>query len=147
MVFPTFFNLSLNLALRSSWSEPQLAPSLVFAEYINLSIFGCKEYNQSDFNIDPLVMSMCTVFSYVLEEGVCYDLGKALLAFALLHFVLQGQICLLLQVPLDFLLTLSSFLNEILLSFQQLMEYTPRPGAIRCILENYYFIWELLCLF
>ena len=26
---PTFFNLSLNLAIRSSWSEPQSAPSLV----------------------------------------------------------------------------------------------------------------------
>ena len=25
MVFPTFFNLSLNLAIRSSWSEPQSA--------------------------------------------------------------------------------------------------------------------------
>ena len=31
MVFPTFFNVSLNLAIRSSWSEPQSAPSLVFA--------------------------------------------------------------------------------------------------------------------
>ena len=27
--FPTFVNLSLNLAIRSSWSEPQSAPSLV----------------------------------------------------------------------------------------------------------------------
>ena len=27
--FPTFFNLSLNLAIRSSWSEPQSALSLV----------------------------------------------------------------------------------------------------------------------
>ena len=27
MVFPTFFNLSLNLAIRSSWSEPQSATS------------------------------------------------------------------------------------------------------------------------
>ena len=31
-------------------------------------------------------------------------LDKTLLAFVLLHFVLQGQICLLLQVFLDFLL-------------------------------------------
>ena len=30
--------------------------------------------------------------------------GKTLLAFTLLHSVLQGQICLLLQVFLDFLL-------------------------------------------
>ena len=29
VVFPTFFNLSLNLAIRSSWSEPQSAPALV----------------------------------------------------------------------------------------------------------------------
>ena len=36
------------------------------------------------------------------------SLGKTLLAFALLHFVLQGQICLLLQVFLDFLLLHSS---------------------------------------
>ena len=35
-------------------------------------------------------------------------LGKTLLAFALLHSVLQGQICLLLQVFLDFLLLHSS---------------------------------------
>ena len=34
--------------------------------------------------------------------------GKTLLAFALLHSVLQGQICLLLQVSLDFLLLHSS---------------------------------------
>ena len=32
------------------------------------------------------------------------SLGKTLLAFALLHSVFQGQICLLLQVFLDFLL-------------------------------------------
>ena len=39
-------------------------------------------------------------------------LGKTLLAFDLLHFVLQGQICLLLQVFLDFLLLHSSPYNE-----------------------------------
>ena len=33
LVFSTFFNLSLNLAM-SSWSEPQSAPSLVFADCI-----------------------------------------------------------------------------------------------------------------
>ena len=34
VVFPTFFNLSLNLAIRSSWSEPQSAPGLLFADCI-----------------------------------------------------------------------------------------------------------------
>ena len=36
VVFPTFFNLSLNLAIRSSWSEPQSAPCLVFDDCIEL---------------------------------------------------------------------------------------------------------------
>ena len=36
VVFPTFFNLRLNLAIRSSWSEPQSASSLVFADCIEL---------------------------------------------------------------------------------------------------------------
>ena len=39
-----------------------------------------------------------------------HSLGKTLLAFALLHFVLQSQICLLLQVSLGFLLLHSSLL-------------------------------------
>ena len=66
VVFPTFFNFSLNLAIRSSWSEPQSAPGLVFADCIELLHFGCKEYNQSDFGVDHLVMSTCRVFSCVV---------------------------------------------------------------------------------
>ena len=34
LVVPHFFNLSLNLAIRSSLSEPQSAPGLVFADCI-----------------------------------------------------------------------------------------------------------------
>ena len=57
-------------------------------------------------------MPMYRVFSCVIERGcllwpVC-SLDKTVLAFALLHFVLQGQICLLLQVFLDFLLLQSN---------------------------------------
>ena len=64
----------------------------------------CKEYNQYDFGIDHLVISMCRVISCVVEEGVeennqCF-LSAKLLAFSLVHFVLQGQTCLLLQVSL-----------------------------------------------
>ena len=55
-------------------------------------------------HIDHMVIPTCVESSLVLlEEGVCYDQCKTLLAFALLHSVLQGQICLLLQVFLDFL--------------------------------------------
>ena len=65
VVFPTFFNTSLNLAIRSLWSEPQSAPGLVFADCIEFSTFGCKDYNLSDFGIDYLMMSMYRVFSCV----------------------------------------------------------------------------------
>ena len=58
------------------------------------------------------MMSMCRVFSCVVGRGCLLwpvrSLGKILLAFVLLHSVLQGQIFLLLQVSLDFLLLHSS---------------------------------------
>ena len=51
-------------------------------------------------------MSMCRVTSCAVRKACLllpvYSLGKTLLAFALLHFVLQGQTCLLPQVFLDF---------------------------------------------
>ena len=60
--------------IRSSWSEPQSAPDLVFANYIKLLHLWLQKYNQSDFGIDHLVMSMCRYGHLVLlEEGVCYD--------------------------------------------------------------------------
>ena len=78
----------------------------------SFSIFSCKEYYQSYFGIDHLVMSMCTVISSIVGRGCLlwpvHSPGKTLLAFALLHFVLQGQTCLLLQVSLNFLLLHSS---------------------------------------
>ena len=72
----------------------------------------------SDFDFDHRMMSMGRVVScvscgvgVVSSVVVCYDqsvLSKTLLAFALLHFVFQGQTCLLLQVSPDFLLLHSS---------------------------------------
>ena len=57
-------------------------------------------------------MSMCRIFSCVVGRGCLlwpvHFLGKALSVFALLHSTIQGQICLLLQVFLDFLLLHSS---------------------------------------
>ena len=57
---------------------------------------------------------MCRVVSCVVGREylpwLVRSLGKTLLVFALLHFVLQGQTCLLLQVSLDFLLLYSSSL-------------------------------------
>ena len=54
-------------------------------------------------------MSMCRVISCVVGRGCflwpVHSVGKTLLAFALLHFVLQGQTC---KVFLDFFLLHSS---------------------------------------
>ena len=61
-------------------------------------------------------MSMYRVFSCVVGWGCLlwpvHFLGKTLLVFALLHSVFQGQICVLLQVFLDFLLFIPVPYNE-----------------------------------
>ena len=98
MVFPTFFNFALNFAISSSWSEPQSAPGLILLSGQNFCICSCKQHYQSDSGVDHMMMSMCKVAYFVVGRGcllwpVC-SLGKTLLAFALLHFVLQGQTCL-----------------------------------------------------
>ena len=93
------------------WATSQL-PVLLLLTVQSFSIFGCKEYNQSYFSTDYLVMPMCRVFSCVVGRGCLLwsvrSLSKTLLAFALLCFVFQGQICLLLQAFLHFLLLHSS---------------------------------------
>ena len=73
MVLPSFFNLSLNLAIRILWSETQSAPSLVFADYIEFLHSVAK-------NIINLISVLaiwwcpCVESSFVLlEEVVCYD--------------------------------------------------------------------------
>ena len=74
VVFPTFFlHLSLNLAIKSSWSEPQPAPSLVFAGYRASPSLAAE-------NLVNLILVLtiwwcpCVESSLVLlDEGVCYD--------------------------------------------------------------------------
>jgi len=83
-----------------------------FTDCIELLHLQCKKYNQSDFGIGHLVMSIYKVVSCAFGRGcllwlVCF-LGKTPLTFALFQFVLQGQTWLLLQVSLDFLLLYSS---------------------------------------
>ena len=85
----------------SSWScfcwlyrtSPSLTANNIINLILALTIWWC-----------PCVESSLVL----LEEGVSmtsvFSLRKTLLDFALLHFVLQGQICLLLQMSLDFLL-------------------------------------------
>ena len=134
VVLPTFFSLCLNLAIRSSWSglhrwlsgkeftcqyrrsswsEPQSAPSLFCWLYRASPTLAAK-------NIIILI-SLLTIWwcpcvessLLLLEEGVCYEQCVPLTElFSLLYFVLQGQgqICLLFQVSHNFLLLHSSSL-------------------------------------
>ena len=77
---------------------PSIFPSIrVFSEESILCIRWPKYWSFS-FSISP---SKCLLWPV-------HSLGKTLLTFALLHSVLQGQICPLLQVSLDFLLLHSS---------------------------------------
>ena len=61
-----------------------------------------------DIGVDHLVMPICTVVSCGFGRGCLlwplHSLSKTLLAFALLHFLFQGQTCLLLLGSLGFLL-------------------------------------------
>ena len=80
------FNLCLNFGTRSSWSEPQSAPSLVFADCIELLHLQLQKiYNLSDFSIDHLLMSMWRLVFCVVGRGCLLwpvsSLGKTLLAF------------------------------------------------------------------
>ena len=87
VVFPTFFNLGLNLAISSSWSEPQSAPGLVFAACIEL----LHPWPQKNIINLISVMCMCRVFSCVVGRGCLlwpvHSFGKTILAFSLLHSV------------------------------------------------------------
>ena len=86
MIFPTFFNLSLNFAIKSSWSEPQSTLGLVFADYIEFLHLRLQRIYHLYFDIDHLVMSgiysswlccwkmvfaMTSVFSWENSVSLC----------------------------------------------------------------------------
>ena len=60
----------------------------------SLFIFDCKEYNQSDFGIDHLVMSTFKAFSCVVRRGYLLDhcILLAKLCQPLLCFILYSKI-------------------------------------------------------
>ena len=71
MVFPTFFNLSLNFAIRNSWSE-------------SVSSWFCSDYRASPSSTAKNIINLISVLTIwwctwlesslvLLEEGVCYD--------------------------------------------------------------------------
>ena len=110
--FPYFFQFKSEFCNKESWSEPQSAPGLVFFWlYIASPSLAAK-------NIINLISLLtiwwcpCVDSSLGCLLWLVHFLGKTLLVFGLLHSVFQGQICLLLQVFLDFLVLYSSPLYE-----------------------------------
>ena len=74
MVCPTFFNLSLNLAIRSSWSEAQSAPDFVLDDCIELLHLWLQKNIINLISVLTIWWCPCVECSLVLlEEGVCYD--------------------------------------------------------------------------
>ena len=51
------------------WNSHSQLPVLFLLTVQSFSIFGYKEYNQSDFGADHLEMSMCRVFSCVVGRA------------------------------------------------------------------------------
>ena len=106
LFFLVFYSLSWILLWKANDLRHSQVQALFLLTVYSFCIFGSKEYSQSDFSIDHLVMSMCIVVSCVVGRGcllwlACF-LGRIQLTFALLHFV--PHTCLLHQVYLDFLL-------------------------------------------
>ena len=116
VVFPTFFNSSLNLAISKSWSEPQSAPGLDWLTVYSFSIFGYKERYQSDFSIGHLVMSVCKVASCAVEKECLlwpvHSLGIILLAFALLHLHSKAKLACYPKYLLTFYFSIPIPYNE-----------------------------------
>ena len=97
--------LACEIAIRSSWPEPRSAPGLVYADCTELLHLWLQRIWTIWFQCWHLVTSMCTVLSCVAGRPACSVLCillAKLLAFALFHFVLKGETCLLFQVSLFF---------------------------------------------
>ena len=81
VIFPTFCNLNLNLAIRSSWSEPQSAPSLFFSFFF---FSFCWLYRASPSLAAKNIINLISVLTIwwcpcvesslvLLEECACYN--------------------------------------------------------------------------
>ena len=70
VVFPTFFNFSLNLVIRSSWSEPQSAPGLLFVDTeIGICIY---EMNRKGIKIVLIKHKWVSVINTVCSNNIIH---------------------------------------------------------------------------
>ena len=77
MVIPTFFSLSLNFTIRSSWSEPQSAPDLIFADCVELLLDNVKTFG---------ILNLFSIFW--LRKHLCNIISKTLFRTVQVHFYL-----------------------------------------------------------
>jgi len=77
------------ISVLTIWGCPCVESSLVSEEVF--AIFGCREYNQSDFSIDHPGMSMCRVIPCI-GRGVCYGQCVLLAKFILYCFSLYSKV-------------------------------------------------------
>ena len=91
VVFPTFFNLSLNLAIRSSCSEPQSAPGLVFAWLYRASPSLAARIQSIWFQCWPSGDVHVKSSLELLEEGVCHPQCCACKGLGSKYFRLCGS--------------------------------------------------------
>ena len=82
----------------SAWTQEIRSHQFSFSS--SLFSLDCKEYNQSDFSIDNLVVSMCRVFSFVVGRRCLlwpvHSLGKTLITLWPASFCTPRPICWLL---------------------------------------------------
>ena len=118
--FPYFLQFKPEFCNKNSRSEPQSIPSLVFTYSIEILQLWLQKNNnnKSDFGIDqnalyawwcPCIESSLGFLARVFAMTSLVS-GQTLLAFALLHFILQGQTGLVVQVSLDFIYLQSNIL-------------------------------------
>ena len=119
MVFPTFFHFSLNLAIRSSWSEPQSAPGLVFAVCVELLHLWLQRIYLQIPNLTenslPKVVTWVYFISGCFGILLCYPISTMMCIIALT--------CILNSKVEKFYLNMSFILAQYLFQFQFINSY------------------------
>ena len=107
LIYVSLLSLSLTFAMKSWWSVPVRCRSCFCWLYIAFPSLATKNAINL-ISVLAISWCLCIKLPRVVEKWhllwPMHSLGRMQLAFALIHFVLQGQSCLLLHISLDFLL-------------------------------------------
>ena len=107
LIYVSLLYQSLTFAMKSWWSVPVRCGSCFCWLYIAFPSLTTKNAINL-ISVLAISWCLCIKLPRVVEKWYLlwpmHSLGRMQLAFALIHFVLQGQTCLLLHISLDFLL-------------------------------------------